>query len=512
MVVKLIDSLRSKAILTNKNVLDLRWFISNKYPDMDPKQAAKIFADSINKIIDKNLPMIKEVYRPKIKSLLFEGAVKKPTFEITCADVFKICVKVKVDNDEYIGELAKWTGYMTGKAISSERLKYITNQAHSLINEYPFKNIDEVFEILQEKSKNINPFATGEFKIPSMSNFDSNQGVDGISETFSKSNAFSLSQQNTAEDTFSNETYSENQSITNNSSAYSENFSADSFSSKDFPNTGNYENRKQSDFTHVDYNEYKPIYSFEKSSVSFYDENDKNVKKKFSTFIKKVTMRKFLTVSVTAATAYMFAKSAMVSPDAADTLTSKNTLDGYEPLTNVNTSSTNLIVENMSVAVESQTTPQFSKASGTVDKIYMEEEAPAPIVVETPVMQETVNKTSSNDYIANSTQTLNMSSTAYDLSPESCGKSPGDAGYGITASGTTATAGRTVAVDPSQIPLGTELYIVFPSAWSHLNGIYVAEDTGGAIGNNRIDIFMGENSYDTCIQYGVHDVTVYVQP
>lgn len=49
------------------------------------------------------------------------------------------------------------------------------------------------------------------------------------------------------------------------------------------------------------------------------------------------------------------------------------------------------------------------------------------------------------------------------------GKKPGDRGYGITATGTVATEGRTVAVDPDVIPIGSEVFI---------NGvIYIAEDT-----------------------------------
>lgn len=55
-------------------------------------------------------------------------------------------------------------------------------------------------------------------------------------------------------------------------------------------------------------------------------------------------------------------------------------------------------------------------------------------------------------------------------------------GYGRqTASGATATAGRTIAVDPLVFPYGTKLLI---------DGVvYVAEDRGGAITGNRIDIF-----------------------
>ena len=58
-------------------------------------------------------------------------------------------------------------------------------------------------------------------------------------------------------------------------------------------------------------------------------------------------------------------------------------------------------------------------------------------------------------------------------------------GVGITATGTTVQKG-TVAVDPSVIPLGTQMYI--PGY-----GYGVAEDTGGAIIGNIIDLGYGAN-------------------
>ena len=68
-----------------------------------------------------------------------------------------------------------------------------------------------------------------------------------------------------------------------------------------------------------------------------------------------------------------------------------------------------------------------------------------------------------------------------------CGKNDG-----ITATGTQATAGRTIAVDPKVIPLGTEVIIDGQS--------YIAEDTGGAIKGNKIDIYV--DSHSEAIQRG----------
>lgn len=120
------------------------------------------------------------------------------------------------------------------------------------------------------------------------------------------------------------------------------------------------------------------------------------------------------------------------------------------------------------------------------------------------------------DGIGHVAQMLDMTATAYDLSFESCGKTRDHPQYGITFSGTRATVGRTVAVDPSVIPIGSRLYIRFPEPYAQLDGHYVAEDTGRLIKGNKVDIFMGEDRpgelvvHKKALAFGVREVTVYV--
>lgn len=101
---------------------------------------------------------------------------------------------------------------------------------------------------------------------------------------------------------------------------------------------------------------------------------------------------------------------------------------------------------------------------------------------------------------------INMSATAYDLSYESTGKRPGDRYYGITASGTKARPG-VVAVDPTVIPLGTKLYVESTDGTKDY-GFAIAEDKGGAIKGNKIDLFL--ESAGQVKKFGRRKVKVYI--
>lgn len=102
---------------------------------------------------------------------------------------------------------------------------------------------------------------------------------------------------------------------------------------------------------------------------------------------------------------------------------------------------------------------------------------------------------------------IKMVATAYEAGPRSTGKRPGDKGYGVTASGARAKRG-TVAVDPRVIPLGTKLYIKSLTPGVPDYGFAIAQDTGGAIKGNKIDLFM--DTVWECLQFGRIPVMVYI--
>ncbi|MDO5714183.1 MAG: 3D domain-containing protein [Tissierellia bacterium] len=139
----------------------------------------------------------------------------------------------------------------------------------------------------------------------------------------------------------------------------------------------------------------------------------------------------------------------------------------------------------------------------TIEQQKVDGQVVSSIVIGTEIVKEPVNK-----IIAQGTKEqenmiqgkkyikkITMEATAYD--PTAGSK---------TAMGTRARVGA-VAVDPRVIPLGTKLYIESTDGFPTY-GFAVAEDTGGAIKGNRIDLFYNTNREAN--RFGRRNVTVYV--
>ena len=135
-----------------------------------------------------------------------------------------------------------------------------------------------------------------------------------------------------------------------------------------------------------------------------------------------------------------------------------------------------------------ETAPETGSAVSVKETPIPEEETPDPEEQAYPTME-----TLSGDVLAY-TDCLTVEATAY-------------SGGGKTAMGTAAGEG-TVAVDPDVIPLGSRLYITAEDGSSWVYGYAVAEDTGGSIQGERVDLFFWSES--DCRAFGRRTAKVYV--
>ena len=192
-------------------------------------------------------------------------------------------------------------------------------------------------------------------------------------------------------------------------------------------------------------------------------------------------------------------------------------LQNYEPITE------KIVVEQVTIPYETITKNTTGTTSNTTNTVlqqgkdglkevtykvkYQNEVEIERTVISEVVIKEPINKivqvqkkveTSRNASLPRtSTTTVNGETykiTAYCSCSKCCGKTTG-----ITASGTRATAGRTVAAS-SKFAFGTKLNIG--------GQIYTVEDRGGAIKGNRIDIYV--DSHSAALQWGVRYLPVSV--
>lgn len=123
-------------------------------------------------------------------------------------------------------------------------------------------------------------------------------------------------------------------------------------------------------------------------------------------------------------------------------------------------------------------------------------EQPQVVIPGTPVIGDGMIITGTGE-ILTYTGSLEVKASAYTQSDPGCNS--------ITATGTIARVGA-IAVDPSVIPYGTRMFIVSNDG-KYIYGIATAEDCGGAIKGNKIDLYF--DTVTECLQFGRRNCTVY---
>lgn len=147
----------------------------------------------------------------------------------------------------------------------------------------------------------------------------------------------------------------------------------------------------------------------------------------------------------------------------------------------------------LALALMTQRANQEAKIKVTTSTVYevqVEEVQEVPVEIkQTPVAEEP-------KYVTIGT----FRCTAYCSCAKCCGKwaSKQDPNHIKGARGVDLVSGYSIAVDPKVIPLGSTVYIDGKE--------YRADDTGGAIKGNRIDVYF--NNHSTAVSYAVqkHEV------
>ena len=133
----------------------------------------------------------------------------------------------------------------------------------------------------------------------------------------------------------------------------------------------------------------------------------------------------------------------------------------------------------------------YEQVSETLESEPIEEEESEPEKINQLVNSEKTIKQTSWESLGN------FEITAYCPCTNCCGMWAD----GITADGTIAKEGITVAADTDVLPFGTKVKID--------GKIYTVQDTGGAIQGNRIDIFT--NDHQTALDWGRQTIEVFIE-
>ena len=143
-----------------------------------------------------------------------------------------------------------------------------------------------------------------------------------------------------------------------------------------------------------------------------------------------------------------------------------------------------------------------------ISKIEITKENPAPIHVIEPCHKVTTQESNIKEFHV--IKRIDMKQflgqfklTAYCSCAQCCGQWAANRANGVVgANGEVLTTGNSIAVDPKIIPLGSKVEI---------NGkVYIAQDTGGAIKGNRIDVYY--SSHQSALNFGTQNADVYLLP
>ena len=470
----LLAELASREILTGVTVKRLREYISNKYPQFSPALRAGIFSDAVNRIVAAKLPELPGDKISLFRAFLYSDAAKKQTFSIDCSDIFKSSLRLRTADEHFVKGLKVWLEDTLLTPVLEDRVFEYVQNACRILDETPHMEIEKVLESIESKVGDIRP----------------------------KKRVISLVHMNPA-------------GAGSNSGALKDRGTeASEFSMKPSFGTVSYEGSGGMDLDIEDLIGKNPGWEHcgwegaAKKDSGRDDSEKENVSEDWILIRRRKSAGEIIADRISRLAAHVAGiynrATGFIAGMVSESTRYRNVATaGLITAALLCTFLWALYVNAVSKAEQAKT-----------DDILMIEETTSIFEDMTPLSAAVGNDVGRIG--ENGGEMIRMRATAYDLSVESCGKDRGHPEYGITYSGTRAEAGRTVAVDPEVIPLGSSIRITFPEEYSYMDGIYVAEDTGRLIKGNNIDIFFGEDQEGSreinrkALQFGIQYVDVEI--
>lgn len=450
--------LRSIEILSEINVRRLKQYILKKFPGEDEKNRSLVFADAVKKIVGSKIPECDEPVNENLKMQVIRNALKKPAFSVDCSDVFVSVIEMRWQENVLLDSLTKWVSSYLKREIPGDKFRKFLFYVYSNLD----KNLDSSIEaIIENAAEEVEEVEKAEV-LEEIQSIDEILEADEIQVVEEKQVVQEVGELDKIQEELELQWAGEIPEV------------------EEIRGAG----------------EFREIEEIQRAErIQDVEENPETENIQWAEEIQKVEE-----VEVTGKLQEAHELQETKSENEVSPVSSWRAGSLLRP-----TYITKRAFLAFSIYLLLSYCFSLFSFGGAVEveadnEIYG---AVAISTIEEPVRRSVVRK-------------LNMRATAYDLSYESCKKNRDHPEYGITYSGKRAVFGQTVAVDPETIPLGSQLYIVFPKKYSNLNGIYYAEDIGSAVKGDIIDIFLGEDKVGESIiakevkEFGVRSVEVYV--
>lgn len=559
--------LRSIEILSELHVANLKHYILKKYPHEDNSKRSLVFADAVKRIVSSKIPECDASSKEKLKMRIIRNALTKPAFSVDCSDVFVSALELKWRGNELLDNLSKWTSSVLNEEIPSEKVKKLISEVYFALDQNPdlsvetvIQNIYEAVEAIANREIREKAVTIGDTDLidetVEINRIDEIKEIDNISQT---DESIETEEVDLVGGTVEISLIDEIKEIDNISRTDEriETEEADLVGEtieiglideiEEIDNINQADERIETEEVDLldgrveisriqEIEEIRKVVQINQKRLSI-----TNIRCKLRELFKLIRdilnpvgeqlKNKALLKSVRE---LLKNNKDLLKPVRELFKNSKDTLTHIRELLKHNEDLLKLIKDLLKpIEINKISTVLtclmcfmiFSSGwvylqklqSGGIEKsALLEIEKTAWAEIEKLGVVDSTQSFLETKLEDRVIKKLNMRATAYDLSYESCKKDRDHPEYGITYSGRKAVLGRTVAVDPETIPLDSELYIVFPKEYSHLNGLYVAEDIGSAVKGDIIDIFFGEDKMGEKViaqkvrEFGARKVNVYV--